>query len=101
MRFDLCVVLLRPRRTGNFCCNAARNSCRSRIEFYVCDVARNKLHRVTPSKILPARNVARKGAPCVRVLSVISVVVLFGKFVGEFSSVLFVCSVDKSFVGRR
>ena len=27
-------VLLRPRHTGSFLCNAARNSCRSRIELY-------------------------------------------------------------------
>ena len=34
------------------------------------------------------------------IVSVILVVVLLVKFVGEFS-LLFVCSVNKSFVGRR
>ena len=47
-------------------CNVACNSCRSRIEFYFCDVVRNKLHRVTPSKNRVARNFARKVAACVR-----------------------------------
>ena len=47
-------------------CNDARNSCRSRIEFYFCDAARKKLHRVTPPKNPVVRKVARKVAPCVR-----------------------------------
>ena len=35
------------------------------------------------------------------VISVISVIVLLVKFVGEFSLAFFVCSVDKLFVGCR
>ena len=54
----------------NFSSNLACNSCRSRIKFYFCDFARNKLHRVTPRKNLVARNVSRKVELCVWALRV-------------------------------
>ena len=34
------------------------------VEFYFCDVARNKLHRLIPARNLVARDVVRKVRPC-------------------------------------
>ena len=39
--------------------HVARNSCKSKIEFYFCDVGRNKVHRVKLPNNLVARNFAR------------------------------------------
>ena len=45
-------LILATALTHDFSCKVAGNSCRSRIELYFCDLAHNKLHRVTPQRIL-------------------------------------------------